>query len=158
MARGRANRPSLRWGISRNEAEREGFRSTYECAIGRQLRDAGIEFEYEAQSYPIHLKTSRNYKCGGCGGTVLRVVNYTPDFFFNDRGFIVEAKGRLDAQARNKAIAFKAEYPDIEYALLFEEDNKISRVSNTRYTGWAEKYGILAAVGLIPDAWLKEIK
>jgi hypothetical protein len=70
----------------------------------------------------------------------------------------VEAKGRLDTQARAKAIAFRAEYPDVEYALLFEEDNKISRVSQTRYTGWAEKSGILSAVGLLPDAWLKEIK
>jgi len=84
-------------------------------------------------------------------------VNYTPDFFFNDRKFIVEAKGRLDAQARNKAIAFKAEYPDIEYAMLFEEDNRISRVSRTRYSEWAEKNGILSAVGLLPLKWLKEV-
>ena len=89
---------------------------------------------------------------------MLRVANYTPDFFFTDRAFVIEAKGRLDAQARNKAVAFKAEYPDVEYALLFEEDNRISRVSKTRYTEWADKNGILSAVGLIPATWLKEIK
>ena len=88
----------------------------------------------------------------------MRQINYTPDFFFNDRTFIVEAKGRLDVGARNKALAFRDKYPYVEYALLFEEDNKISRVSKTRYTDWATKHGILSAVGLFPQEWFKEIK
>lgn len=88
----------------------------------------------------------------------MRQINYTPDFFFNGRTFVVEAKGRLDVNARNKAVAFRRANPDLEYALLFEEDNKISRVSKTRYTDWATKNGILCAVGLFPQSWLKEIK
>jgi hypothetical protein len=158
LGRNRRNRPSLRWGISRNEAEQAGYRSTYECAIGRQLTEAGIVFEYEARAYPVHVDASRSYVCKGCEQGVVRRINYTPDFFLNDGTFIVEAKGRLDAQARAKAKAFKEQYPYLEYALLFEENNKISRVSKTRYTDWADKYGILSAVGLFPLEWLKEVK
>lgn len=85
-------------------------------------------------------------------------MTYTPDFFFNNRTFIVEAKGRFDPAHRAKALAFREQYPDVEYALLFEEDNKLSKKSKTRYTDWAEKNGILCAVGLIPAAWIKEVK
>jgi hypothetical protein len=160
VARNNRDRPSLRWGISRNEAAAEGYRSTYECAIARRLRAEGVAFEYEAQSFPVFVKAGRSYSCGepGCGGGARRKINYTPDFLFNDRTFIVEAKGRLDAGSRAKAIAFRTQYPDIEYALLFEENNRISRVSRTHYTDWADANEILCAVGLMPPEWIREVK
>jgi hypothetical protein len=70
---------------------------------------------------------------------------------------VVEAKGRFDAGHRAKALAFATQYPDVEYALLFEADNKLSPRSATRYTEWCSKFDILCAVGLMPDKWLKEV-
>lgn len=159
MARNRGNAPSVRWGISRAEAQREGYRSTYECAIGRQLEAEGIPFEYEAESYTILVPTSKIYVCESCGeNKCLKRATYTPDFFFNNRTFVVEAKGRFDPAHRIKALEFIKQYPGIEYALLFEENNKLSRKRATRYTDWCEKQGILCAVGLMPKAWLKEVE
>ena len=157
MARNRGNTPSIRWGYSRAEAGSAGFRSTYEYAIAKQLEAEGVAFEYEAESYPIYVPASRVYICKDCGGDCLRQMVYTPDFFFNERTFIVEAKGRFDAAHRVKALEFRKQYPSVEYALLFEENNKLSKKSKTRYTDWAEKNGILCAVGLMPRNWLKEV-
>lgn len=70
----------------------------------------------------------------------------------------MEAKGRFDPQHRAKAIAFRQQYPHVEYALLFEENNKLSKVSKSRYTDWCDKNGILCSVGLMPDEWLEEVR
>lgn len=158
MARNRGGVPSARWGLSRRDAEAAGFRSTYEYAIAKQLEEAGVAFGYETASYALSLRASRIYHCPKCGSGAVKQVLYTPDFFFNDGTFIVEAKGRFDASHRMKALAFAEQYPEVEYALLFEENNKLSRRSATRYTDWAEKNGILCAVGLMPDRWMKEVR
>ena len=158
MARNRGNTPTARWGISRSEAAAEGYRSSYECAVARRLRQEGIVFAYELTTFPIQLPAGRSYVCPTCKERAVKETYYTPDFFFNDGSFVVEAKGRFDPGHRTKALAFKEQYPDIEYALLFEADNKLSPKSQTRYTEWCEKHGILCAVGLVPPAWLKEIR
>jgi hypothetical protein len=87
----------------------------------------------------------------------VRETKYTPDFSFNNRTFIVEAKGRFEPRHREIALAFREQYPKIEYALLFMRDNTLSRKSETRYTEWCEKNGILCAVGMFPEAWIKEV-
>lgn len=70
---------------------------------------------------------------------------------------VVEAKGRFDASHRSKALAFREQYPNIVYGLVFEADNKLSKSSKTRYTQWAEKNGIPCKVGLISKEWLEEL-
>lgn len=89
--------------------------------------------------------------------SVARAIQYTPDFFFKNRTIVIEAKGRFDAAHRAKALAFKEQYPDTDYRLLFESDNKISPKSKTRYTDWCRKHGIECAVGLIPSSWIREL-
>lgn len=159
MGRNREGTPSIRWGLSRSEAREAGYRSTYEYAIALALEEAGVPFEYEAETYEICVPAGRSYRCPGCypNSQVERVVQYTPDFFFNDRSFVIEAKGRFDPVHRAKALAFKQQYPDIEYAMLFEADNKLSKKRETRYTDWCIKHEILCGVGLVPTRWIKEL-
>jgi hypothetical protein len=157
MARGNRNRPTARWGLSRNAAVAAGYRSSYEYAIAQQLTDLGIRFEYEAETFDLDVPATSVHFCP-CGAQPRKRLKYTPDFLFNDRKFIVEAKGRFDPAHRIKAKRFVEMYPDIEYALLFESDNKLSPKSNTRYTTWCEKEGILCGVGLLPSAWLRELR
>jgi hypothetical protein len=88
---------------------------------------------------------------------VVKTVSYTPDFLFLGRSIVVEAKGRFDAAHRVKAKAFKEQYPDVVYALVFESDNKISTKSKTRYSDWAKKNNIPYKIGLITREWLEEI-
>ena len=155
MGRRRSTRPSVRWGLSRAEAVKAGYRSTYEYAIALDLQERGIEFEYEAETYKLYLPATRSYECLSCGMQPVKLTHYTPDFSFFDGKFVVEAKGRFDPQHRAKALAFVEQHPDIEYALLFEENNKLSTKSKTRYTEWCGKHGILCDVGLMPVAWLE---
>ena len=82
-------------------------------------------------------------------------MDYTPDFQIGN--VIIEAKGRFDASNRVKAIAFKEQYPQFVYAMCFDEYNKLSKASKTRYTEWCMKQSIPAAVGLITPDWLLEL-
>ena len=154
MARGK-DTPTARWGYSRNQAKRLGYRSSYELAIAVDLDERHVPYEYEAKAYDLRLLCPRNIRCD-CGTSLpYRVSKYTPDFTFFGGLFVVEAKGRFDPAHRAKALAFVEQYPGIEYALLFEADNLLSRKSKTRYTQWCDKHEILSAVGLVPREWLE---
>jgi hypothetical protein len=155
--RARKERPTARWGVSRADAERAGYRSSYEYALAQTLQEEGVEFEYEPCTYKVRVPCSPSkYEAVG-GGAVVKVLDYTPDFLFLNRTIIVEAKGRMDGAYRVKAKAFKDQHPDVVYAFVFEEDNKISPKSKTRYTDWAKKANIPCKVGLITREWLEEI-
>lgn len=152
----RKERPTARWSVSRADAERAGYRSSYEYAIALALEEEGVSFEYEPCTYKVRVPASRVYEAER-GGKVLKVMDYTPDFEFNfeECTVIVEAKGRFDASHRVKAKAFKEQYPEFIYAMVFEENNKLSKGSKTRYTDWCEKNGIPCRVGLITKEWLE---
>jgi hypothetical protein len=90
-------------------------------------------------------------------------MDYTPDFAFNFTtpgpwpDVVVEAKGRFDASHRIKVKAFKEQYQQFEFAMVFEEDNKISPKSKTRYSDWCKKNGIPYKIGLITKEWLESL-
>lgn len=69
-------------------------------------------------------------------------------------GIVIESKGKFTALDRKKMLAMRLLHPDIDLRLLFQYDNKLSKTSKTRYTEWADKNHIIAAVKTIPEGWL----
>ncbi len=149
----------------RREALDAGFASGFEHTVYKQLKEAGLkeaQIGYEEEAYGLWLPVHRGYRCEECGETkrILKRSRYTPDFFIGtkgDRDFIIETKGRFTALDRKKALAVREQHPDLDYRMLFEYDNKLSKNAKSRYSEWCEKHGITYAVKEVPEEWIAEI-
>ena len=88
--------------------------------------------------------------------------DYIPDFIVTTRSgakIYVEAKGlgrAFDYDARNKLVAIKEQYPDLDLRLVFMADRPISKGAKMRTSDWALKYGYTFAINTIPDEWFSE--
>lgn len=83
---------------------------------------------------------------------------YTPDFFVPDRSIYFEVKGFFSPTDRKKMLLVKKSHPDKDIRMIFQQDNRISKRSETRYSDWCKKNGITYHVGLnLPKAWLDEL-
>lgn len=83
---------------------------------------------------------------------------YTPDFelkFSDGRVKVFETKGYFRYEDQRKVLAFRNDYPGIQYHIVFERNNPIRKNSKLTYMDWAAKHGIPAAVGEVPKEWLK---
>jgi hypothetical protein len=131
-------------------------RSGFEFDVWRWLQEAEVEFEYEEESFQLWLPVQRGHKCVKCEGKkIVKSSLYTPDFFLSN-GIVLETKGRFTALDRKKALAMKEQWPEIDYRLVFQRDNKLSKSSKTRYSAWAEDNEIPWHIGRrIPAAWMK---
>jgi len=134
------------------------YRSQYEAGVARALDKTGHVFGYEAQTYPLEVTATRGHRCTDCGlKNILRKTRYTPDFHIDRRGvpLIVETKGKFTGRDRRIALAFREQYPDVDYRLCFQRDNLLSKASKTRYTEWCRKHEIVCHVGpTVPSTWL----
>jgi hypothetical protein len=132
-------------------------RSKFERRIAKELKDAGIGFDYEKTSYEYDEPLRKNRaRCSDCGSTkLLRTGWYTPDFFLHTGGVIIETKGRFTAADRRKMIAVKKEHPDLDIKMLFMRNNKLQKNSRTYYTDWCEQNGYDYAVGTFKEEWIK---
>lgn len=86
--------------------------------------------------------------------------NYIPDYRLPNN-VILEAKGKLDRDARKKMALIKEQHPDADIRILFMRDNPITKGSKTRYSDWAKAHGFIYAVsekGVVPDGWLVSSK
>lgn len=130
------------------------WRSGYERRLREDLDSKEVLYTYEEATYRIKLDIVGCY-CARCGERdIVRVANYTPDFYFPEKDLTVEAKGKFDAKARKVALAFTSQYPQKDYALLFQRNNWISGKKASRYGDWCDKHGIRWAVGnKIPTEW-----
>lgn len=114
------------------------MRSGFERTLAAQLKSKKVKFEYE----PLVLDYTISHK-------------YTPDFVIAN-GVIIEAKGKLDPQTRQKMLAVKAQHPELDIRFVFMRgENKLSKSSKQTYMDWAKKHGFPAADGTIPDEWTK---
>lgn len=121
-------------------AGRHRFRSDFELRVARKLAENGRDFEYETQKISFQPK----------------IKNYTPDFWFPEHGFYVEAKGKFDAADRSKHLLIKKQNPDVDIRFVFQRArNKIRKNSKTSYAMWCERHGFLWAEGSIPEEWFK---
>lgn len=103
------------------------YRSKFESNFAGSLRKKGVKFDYEKDKYP-YIQPAKN-----------RV--YTPDFVL-ESGLIVECKGKLTHEERDKFLWIKEAYPNMPLIILFmRAKNKIRKGSPTSYGDWATKHG-----------------
>jgi len=134
------------------------MRSKFETLVAASLKRHRVAFEYE----PFNVKYSSNVagaSCKSCGSkNVRKNRNYRPDFVLGN-GIYLESKGKLTSPDRSKIIAI-LETSDVitrdNYRLLFMRDNTLSKTSETRYSEWATKHGIIfhvSSTGEVPKNW-----
>lgn len=112
--------------------------------IAKSLADQGVEVRYEQAKIKFTVPS--------------KARNYIPDFQLPN-GIFVEGKGKLDRGTREKMALVIEQNPDKDIRLLFMRDNKISKVSKTKYSDWCEQRGIKYAVseqGVVPESWIAE--
>jgi hypothetical protein len=113
------------------------MRSGFERTIATSLDKRKIKYQYEPVKLDYVLERT-----------------YLPDFLLPN-GIYIEAKGKLDQEARSKMLAVKKAHPHLDIRFVFMRgENKLSKNSKQTYMSWAEKNGFPAADGEIPDAWL----
>jgi hypothetical protein len=127
-------------------------------SVEGELKRHKIEYTYETTSLNYYKKVGRAV-CHECGSKeTFKEAWYTPDFFIST-GVILETKGKFTPADRAKMIAVRDLHPTLDIRMVFMRDNKISRVSETRYSTWAEANGFLYSIGTeLPAAWIKEFK
>ncbi len=121
------------------------YKSGLEQNIASQLKEAGVDFEYETKRLKFTIPA--------------RTATYTPDFHIGN--MVIEAKGYFrKASDRQKLVLVKQAYPDMDLRLVFQKaSNPIYKGSSTTYAKWAEDHGFKwADGGRIPDEWLEEVK
>lgn len=113
------------------------FRSKFEAGVAASLTKRGLSFHYEGQALPYKIEAV-----------------YTPDFILPS-GVIVETKGHFPPEDRRKMLAVKAQYPQLDIRLCFQNaDVKLSRAPRAlTYWQWAERHGFLWCEGHIPTTW-----
>jgi len=118
-----------------------GYRSGLEGKVSDQLKEAGVDFEYE--SFKIEYEVHETRK-------------YTPDFRLpND--IIVETKGRFVAADRKKHLLIKEQHPELDIRFVFSNSKaKLNKGAKSTYADWCDKHGFLYSDKWIPESWLKE--
>jgi hypothetical protein len=114
-------------------------RSGFERTLMAQMNRAKVRFTYEPIKLPFVIER-----------------NYLPDFYIPATGIYIEAKGKLDADTKQKMIAVKKAHPHLDIRIVFMRgSNKLSKASKKTYMDWAAQHGFPAADGEIPETWLK---
>ncbi len=83
---------------------------------------------------------------------------YTPDFIVtleDGRKIYLEAKGYFRAEDRRKLKLIREQHPDINLKIVFQNNNKLHKLSNTRYSDWCERHGFDYTIGEIPKKWFE---
>jgi hypothetical protein len=132
------------------------YRSKFEVEIAKQLIEAGIKFEYE-QWKLSYLTNVSNAECGECTScNIIQFHEYTPDFWICDTMVALEAKGRFTARDRKKMVAVQDANPGIDFRMVFQRNQKVTRNRPKVYSEWCEEKGFKWTEKIIPDEWLAE--
>lgn len=83
------------------------YRSKLEAAVARDLTERGVGFEYEARTLVYQDGTRR----------------YTPDFVL-DNGIMLEVKGWLKREDRQKLVEVRIENPRIDLRLVLADPRR----------------------------------
>ena len=97
-----------RGAVNRKKSTYDGieFQSKIELYCYKKLKEAGIEFQYEENTYEIFPAFKHHGKYGkkaARGFSIkenrpIRAVTYTPDFVSDQHKFIIETKGYVPSQ------------------------------------------------------------
>jgi len=95
------------------------FRSTWEANYARYLNHVGIKWKYESITYNLTENKT-----------------YTPDFILDD-GTIVEVKGWLTKQGKEKLDLFRKEYPDAKIVVVDRKAyNELKKLYQFKLEKW----------------------
>ena len=126
-------------GTTRQQAVKNGWRSGLEERVAKELKEAGVKYEYETQKIKYRVEEDRTY---------------TPDFILPN-GVIVETKGRFMQADRKKHLLIKKQYPDYDIRFVFQNSRaKLYKGAKSTYGDWCDKHGFLYADKSIPKEWL----
>lgn len=122
----------------------KGFKSRFEELFASNMARNGIECEYEK----LKIKYFKEHV-------------YKLDFSLNSDTMLIETKGYFKAEDRQKLLDVKKNNPELDIRLVFMADQKLHKLSKTRYSDWCIKHGFKYTVskeGNLPNDWLKELK
>lgn len=106
----------------RQSIKTDGFASRFESQVALKLSNLGIDFEYETLELP-YTKT------------------YKPDFILNN-GIILEVKGVLDQQDRDKMARVRKAHPEANIWFVFMAPHrKCPGLKKMTHAEWADKNG-----------------
>lgn len=158
-----------------------GYRSGLEESTAENLRQRGVEAEYEkhkvkyivpareATYTPDFVFGKLSCVCPRCGGSgkieEIPDSNRVPAIWRCTKcggqgeilsGLIVETKGRFTAADRKKHLLIKEQHPDLDIRFLFQRSaSRLSKKSKTTYADWCRKHGFQFADKVVPEEWLK---
>lgn len=133
------------------------FRSRFEKRFADDLTRLKLLWEYEPDKFSIMLAVHGGV-CSGCGSKeVLVKRSYTPDFKIAGK-FYIETKGKFSSKDRTKILAFKEQYPEVDFRLFFMRNNRIAKGSKVFYSTWCDRYEIKYTIGTLPKKWIKEFR
>ena len=125
----------------RRHAIKNGYRSGLEDDIAKDLKDRGVEFEYEKLKVRWQLLENKTY---------------TPDFKLPN-GIIIESKGRFVQADRKKHLIIQDLHPFLDIRFVFSNSKaKLYKGAKSTYGDWCNKHGFLYADKRIPDEWLTQ--
>lgn len=130
-------------------------RSGSEDKVAAQLKAAGVEFGYENVVVPYTVPS--------------REAKYKPDYPIPGTNILIEVKGHFggkidvkanSAKVRHKMLLVKEQHPEYDIRFVFDRaSTKIYPRSPTTNAKWCETHGFkYSDKGLVPDAWIEEIK
>lgn len=123
-------------------ARQLGYRSGLEVKVAEELKEAGVNAEYESERIRYSVPA--------------RTATYTPDFILPN-GIVIETKGRFEVKDRQKHLIIKEQTPDLDLRFVFSSSkSRISKGSKTTYADWCIKHGFKYADKSIPNEWLEE--
>lgn len=126
----------------RQTAIKHGYRSGLEEQLAINLKEQGINGEYE-QNKIAYIKPATNH-------------TYTPDFRLPN-GIFIETKGRFVLEDRKKHLLIRSQQPQLDIRFVFQNaKNKLRKGSKTTYSDWCIKHGFLFCETNIPAEWLIE--
>jgi hypothetical protein len=125
----------------RRHAIKNGYRSGLEDDIAKDLKDRGVEFEYEKLKVQWQLLENKTY---------------TPDFKLPN-GIIIESKGRFVQADRKKHLIIQDQHPFLDIRFVFSNSKaKLYKGAKSTYGDWCNKHGFLYADKRIPEEWLTQ--
>lgn len=123
---------------TRQSFKETGFRGKLEAAVSGSLAAQGCQYLYEPVRLPFNEPR-----------------NYIPDFALTDQAIFLEAKGWFPPEDRRKLLLVKAQYPDLDIRLVFDNPNtRIGKKSQTDYGRWCAKHGFPYAERAVPPEWV----
>lgn len=118
------------------------YRSGLEDRVGAQImaREGSVAYETTKVAFTIPERQAR----------------YTPDWHLKN-GILVETKGILDLETRQRHLLIKQQHPELDIRFVFSNSKaRIYKGSKTTYAVWCTKHGFKYADKMIPVSWFSE--